>query len=657
MQNGTLKIRDVKNGKEYRVAFVNAKGKSLEMVIQPADRLFDPAKVVDGDPVHFELDKAGRPVKCVVPGKEGQPAPRPARPAGSGTVPRSGTSAAHGTPAKGSASARCDAVAPYNFIPFESGAVIPAFEDEEGVWSGKIVCELMALTPLLVSGRQTKAGDNAPSECRFMRVDGHNVIPGTSIKGMLRSLLKILSFSHMRPVADKPLFWRRVDRPEYREGFPQDVVLGGYLRKEGANYALFPVQVTPKDPRDPAVTGCERVKTGGMKTKDKDSKVYYFSKPTEKRISLDRDVVNDFWEQLTPNQKSRWPREKRNELMTSFPGLPVFYRQDGNGTITDLGFCRYFRLKYAHTPYSLVYPDDRPLERDFVTRLFGAVGKKSGESFKGRVSVSPARVNGDLLDERGIRAVLGTPKPTCLPLYLEQDAATVTLMPKNALKNNLDTMRSYDHPSARLRGYKWYWHHDADKRFFPGADAATEGRANDKVASQLYPVAEGAGAKIVIHVDRLTDTELGGLLEAIDLPEGHAHKLGMGKSLGLGSVRLRIAEARVTDIRKVHGSLSGRLEGRGDELMDEETRRQLRDHFRNRVLEAVRAKHQPWKNITGYDQLPPIRALRIMMDFAHRPAPDKVRTMSLRRDRDNPLTEVNFGVNAILPGPEQVIKK
>ncbi len=41
-----------------------------------------------------------------------------------------------------------------------------------------------------------------------------------------------------------------------------------------------------------------------------------------------------------------------------------------------------------------------------------------------------------------------------------------------------------------------------------------------------------------IRFENLTDIELGSLLFALDLPKGCAHKIGMGKPLGLGSVRI-----------------------------------------------------------------------------------------------------------------------
>lgn len=215
MQKGTLKIRDVKKGKEYRLVFENAKGKTLDIVIQPPNRLFDLNAVVDGDPVEFELQN-GIPVKCAVPGKEARPVVKERAP-----VPRE-TGATTVSAPRNTARARCDAVAPYNFVPFDSAAVIPAPAGESRHWSGSIVCKLEALTPLLVSGKQARASQDSPSECRFMQADGKKIIPGTSIKGMLRSLLEILTFSNMLPVCDRHLFWQMANRPAYRGMFAKD---------------------------------------------------------------------------------------------------------------------------------------------------------------------------------------------------------------------------------------------------------------------------------------------------------------------------------------------------------------------------------------------------------------------------------------------------
>lgn len=658
---GTLKIRDTKKGKEYLVEYVNQKGKTVQTAIMQQNRHFDPAKVADNDPLEFELDK-GVPVRCAVPGKEAEPVapkpketPRPVQNVGPryGGAPRS-------TPGK----ALVDAVAPYNFVPFDSDCVIPAFEDEEGVWSGRIICSLKALTPLLVCGRPTKASGSAPGICRFRQANGQNILPGTSIKGMLRSLLEILSFANMEQVSHKHLFWRTVDRPPYREFFSEEQVLGGFLRKYGAEYWLVPAPVTAKDPRAPQVNGCERVKTGGFFKDGKPSKDYDFQLPPreEKGTELPREIVDTFWAQLTPNQESpknpkRWPRDEREKRLSKYPGLPVFYRVDEKGTVAELGFCRYFRLKYKYSPHDLAYPDGVRIEEDFVTRLFGSAGNgPDARALKGRVAVESAVVEGKPYRQDGVDVVLGGPKPTCLPLYIKQDPSRIHTI-ASGKKNNLEDMKNYNDRVARLRGHKLYWHHEVEERFIPGKETMTkkDGSKNYKVITRLFPLAQGAEAKIVIHVDRLTSTELGGLLEAIQLPRGHAHKLGLGKSLGFGSVRLEIVEAAVFDVRKLHGSLAGRL-GQAPSSLSKEEISSLQEGFQSSILAAVKARNKNLRHISQYDQLEAIRNLRIMMDYDNSPKPEEVRTMTLRFIENDPWTKINFGNNAILPTPEEVIR-
>ncbi|MBD5641711.1 MAG: TIGR03986 family CRISPR-associated RAMP protein [Desulfovibrio sp.] len=657
MQKGILKIRQTRKGREYLVEYVNARGKTIQTAIMPQNRHFDQATAVDNDPLEFELLN-GVPVKCVVPGKETAPVAR-AAPAG-----RQNLEAAQGyrsAPANAQGRALVDAVAPYNFVPFDAAAVLPAFEDEEGIWSGTITCSLKALTPLLVCARPEKGSETAPGICRFMQANGGNIIPGTSIKGMFRALLEILSFSNMEQVSARHLFWRTVDRPAYREFFSGEEILGGYLRKSGAEYTLVPVRVTPREAGAPRVKGCERVETGGLFKNGKKSRDYDFHEPPAdvKGQPLPAEIVNTFWAQLTPNQESprRWAKARREERLKTAPGLPVFYRVDERGEVAELGFCRYFRLKYKYSAHELAYPDGVRVPCDFVTRLFGSAGNGlDGSAFRGRVTVEAARIQGAPYRENGLEAVLGGPKPTCLPLYLEQDASRVKTIAKGR-KNNLEYMKNYNDRDARLRGRKLYWHHDVDESFFPGRETMNkrDGTKNNKVITRLFPLDTGAEARIVIHVERLTATELGGLFEAIQLPAGHAHKLGMGKSLGLGSVRLEIVDAAVFDARKLHGSLVERL-GQAPASLSVEKIAELRKGFRNRILAAVRERCRKWRDIGEYDELPPIRALRILMDYQNRPKPAQVRTMTLRHIQGDPLTQVNFGNHAILPAPEEVIR-
>lgn len=96
--------------------------------------------------------------------------------------------------------------APYNFVPLEKTAFYPEWANhisqdipfEDGV-SGSIDYKMIAETPIFVrNGQKKDANDNTFSQT----ADGRYFIPGTSIKGEIRSVLEILSFGKMTQVQD-----------------------------------------------------------------------------------------------------------------------------------------------------------------------------------------------------------------------------------------------------------------------------------------------------------------------------------------------------------------------------------------------------------------------------------------------------------------------
>lgn len=113
--------------------------------------------------------------------------------------------------AKGGADNKLTAIsAPYNFVPLANWVHSPAWANQvtqdipfkDGL-SGHLDLTITAHTPLLVGGRQKKSTNNAPGEVKpFKMPDGCYAIPGTSLKGMIRSVIEIASFSRMSMVDD-----------------------------------------------------------------------------------------------------------------------------------------------------------------------------------------------------------------------------------------------------------------------------------------------------------------------------------------------------------------------------------------------------------------------------------------------------------------------
>lgn len=85
---------------------------------------------------------------------------------------------------------------PYAFVPYPThiNRSAPRYSDRYEGHSGRLFCELEALTPLLVMDSTDRAGTDRSQVGRFMTSAGTGelIIPGTSLKGMVRSVFEVL---------------------------------------------------------------------------------------------------------------------------------------------------------------------------------------------------------------------------------------------------------------------------------------------------------------------------------------------------------------------------------------------------------------------------------------------------------------------------------
>lgn len=122
-----------------------------------------------------------------------------------------------------------------------------------------------------------------------------------------------------------------------------------------------------------------------------------------------------------------------------------------------------------------------------------------------------------------------SPRPSCFLHYLDQP-------------DNEDGIVSWSHSTVTVRGYKAYLHRTP-------TTAGPEPDPDAKTSRTIQPVTAGTRFHGRITFSNLTREELGLLLAAIDLDNGphggprlsdpnSCHKLGQGRSLGLGSIHL-----------------------------------------------------------------------------------------------------------------------
>ena len=87
----------------------------------------------------------------------------------------------------------------------------------QGTYSGSIELEIETLTPLFIRG-PLKKSDNDSWKTKTARhryqsyqgTDGRPVIPGSSIRGMLRTIVEVISFSKIKPVSTAKPFYREL---------------------------------------------------------------------------------------------------------------------------------------------------------------------------------------------------------------------------------------------------------------------------------------------------------------------------------------------------------------------------------------------------------------------------------------------------------------
>ncbi|WP_395095193.1 TIGR03986 family CRISPR-associated RAMP protein [Armatimonas sp.] len=258
------------------------------------------------------------------------------------------------------------------------------------------------------------------------------------------------------------------------------------------------------------------------------------------------DVYADYltWGQMAHGNKFDEPNgHRRNVPRRLSPGEPTFAVLNNlvSSKIAALGANMMLALRYATSVHNIrdaqSYDPD-PSKPDMAQSVFGTVGSdRTGLSIRGRVFFEDARwQRADekvplpwLEGQNGIRNVLlAGPKPTAIQTYLVQ------------LQRDGENLRHWDSKDACLRGHKRYWHRSPQSALAelqPGSKLPTDTQRTD-----IRPVKPGTKFRGRIRFENLTDLELGALLNTLKLWPESAHKFGMGKSLGMGSLKTTFRE-------------------------------------------------------------------------------------------------------------------
>ena len=196
--------------------------------------------------------------------------------------------------------------------------------------------------------------------------------------------------------------------------------------------------------------------------------------------------------------------------------VPCHFLEEG-GKVTAFGHGQCFRIPYENAIGDLI-PKNLNDEKiiDFADAVFGR------ENFwASRVFFEDAKAIEKIqtLPNSAESRPLMPPNPTSYQLYLKQGD---------------EKLNHWDSQGAKIRGYKFYWH---DKTSDNWKD---NGQSDKKYTKKILPLKAGNKFKTKIRFQNLSEIELGALLMIFDLngAKNPAYKIGMGKPLGLGSIKV-----------------------------------------------------------------------------------------------------------------------
>lgn len=360
--------------------------------------------------------------------------------------------------------------------------------------------------------------------------------------------------------------------------------------------AAFPEQRGKVAKRWQKVTNVEAwLVFSGWMTK-KYTEFVFFNPQPDLAVSVERDVWEVFQDQLTPKQADHISTLEAYARKGLYPqgGIPIFYLQDDKGDVSEIGLTRLFRVTARHSPGALVKPPDN--FEDMAQQVFGSTARAGRVSFSSAITVSH---NGET-DTRS--TVLGQPHASCAAHYLfesDGDRHKQGRTGPGGRKNDANVLVGWNAPEASIRGWKRYWHR-------PGAEVPPPPNDNTETQAHLKPLKPGAVFETSIEFRDLTAIELGALLFAInpgkDGESPACHKLGMGKAIGWGSVRVEITGFEAWTPAKRYASIAGRF---GAAPAPEISVAAARAAFESRLRQLFP------------DGTPHLDDLRMMLDFEH----------------------------------------
>lgn len=238
-----------------------------------------------------------------------------------------------------------------------------------------------------------------------------------------------------------------------------------------------------------------------------------------------KSFFSAYYDGDSSNESIDWKESKKK--LEQGDCIPIFITLD-NDEIAHFGLSMLYKLPYDNSIKELLGDDHKDERLDFNECLFGNI---DNNKLKGRVHFG--HFFSESAEEDSLfTAVLGSPKPSYYPFYIQQDF-------KENTTEIRDRFQTYN--DGEISGRKRY----------PIRNCVNDILANqapNKLTTSFFPLKKGTKFIGCITFHNLLSEELGGLLSALTFHKqgkNYYHSIGMGKPLGLGKCKLDILSIEI----------------------------------------------------------------------------------------------------------------
>lgn len=464
---------------------------------------------------------------------------------------------------------------PYTFIPLEKEKAIYK-SDDTNLLKGRMTIELKTRTPLFIPDTSNDSAFSIEGEEKghksydFFQYGGQPVIPGSEIRGMIRSAYETLTSSCMSAIDDDVEIVKRIS----------DAFLPGFIKRNGNKFLLIEAEKNKvfKDAAIGSFVEDGYYMRGEAFRKDKAKSVFKIPENEMKICVLDEihkkmlDLVLDSYQNEKTNKKLgrghsgyaeytiKWNEFKSGKGAEYFP---VYYSKIDDDLIYLSPAC------ITKEAYQTKLSDILTSHGNFgackdknkcpACELFGMVSKEHSKGSLLRFTDAKLTENKSESDIFWTTPVtleeLAQPKIAASEFYLKRPAgARFWTYDYYVDKNGI-------HPyTPELAGRKYYWHHK-DVKFIRSLQVTKNTPKEiikdirNKRNKTIRPLKEGVVFCADIYFDGITQKQLNQIYAICNISNefgdginGAGYKLGTGKPLGLGSVTIKVKECVIREV-------------------------------------------------------------------------------------------------------------